>query len=78
MTETTSRTYSLAIEVAQYIDSLPEQERSEFVSSHLRKAIKKHTKQRLLKALDDIVPIDDGDPRTSEELLDEIRHKRIN
>ncbi len=77
MPEKTTRTYSLPNEVAHFIDSLPKRERSKFVSSHLSRAVKFQSKQRLLSALDAIVPVNDGDERNSVDLVKEARERRL-
>ena len=72
-----TRSFSLPSEVVRYLDSLPKRQRSKFVSSHLSRIVRQLDRDQFLETLDSIVPIDDGDPRPSEELVQEARQQRI-
>jgi metal-responsive CopG/Arc/MetJ family transcriptional regulator len=71
-----TKSYSIPEDVAQFIDSLPKMERSKFVSSTLRRAIQDQTKQKALEILASIRPVDNGDKRSSVELVREARERR--
>ena len=73
---TITRSYSIPEDVAQFIDTLPKMERSKFVSSTLRQAIQNRTKQKALDMLDSITAVDNGDKKTSVELVRESRDRR--
>jgi len=74
---TATRSYSLPDEVVNYVDNLPKRERSKFVASSLKRAVRKQSKINALQVLRAIVPVKTDDPRSSVELVEESRKIRL-
>ena len=68
-TDTMTRSFSLPIEVVEFLDSLPSGKKSKFVSDHLSKAVEYQKKIRLAKELRDYPRVKGTSGESSTESL---------
>ncbi len=76
MKTTEPRTYSLPTDVCEFLDKLPRNARSKFVSQTLRREVGRRAKEKALATLDSIVPVKTDGKKSSVELVQELRNKR--
>lgn len=70
-----TRTYSMTEDVAEYVDQLPKNKRSQFVTNVLAKAIKQQNKKDAIKMLHEIKPVKSD--MGSVESVNALRNNRL-
>ena len=76
MTTKQSRSFTLPEEVCQYLDELPGNSKSRFVSQTLRREVRNKRKRKALEILDSIVPMKNDGTKSSVDLVREVRDRR--
>lgn len=72
--------FTLPESIKEFIDKLPSGEKSKYVAEAIeekrQREAKEEARQRVLKLLDNLEPVEDDDPRDAVELVDAARNAR--